>query len=128
MAGKVHVITRIVKGGSNRPEPAGFRCSSCPGSSLSAVDTGWDSTSPQLWVDQRRLLLLRIHEPGLAETLVGDVLRRASGAIPVETEMVFRENGKEIQREEYHPAHVRRRADPWVFETGEWKRPAWIPK
>jgi hypothetical protein len=41
-----------------------------------------DSTSPQLWVGQQRLLLLRIHESGPGgKTLIGDVLRRAPGAI-----------------------------------------------
>ncbi len=88
-----------------------------------------DSTSPQLWVDQQRLLLLRIHESGPGgKTLVGDVLRRAPGAIPVETEMVFRENGKEIQREEYTQLTFDADLDPSVFETGEWKRPSWIRK
>jgi hypothetical protein len=88
-----------------------------------------DSTSPQLWVDQQRLLLLRIHESGPGgKTLVGDVLRRAQGAIPVETEMVFRENGKEIQREEYAQLTFDAELDPSVFETGEWKRPGWIRK
>jgi hypothetical protein len=88
-----------------------------------------DSTSPQLWVDQQRLLLLRIHESGPGgATLVGDVLRRAPGAIPVETEMVFRENGKEVQREEYTRLTFDAALDPGVFETRQWKRPGWIPK
>ena len=88
-----------------------------------------DSTSPQLWVDQQRLLLVRIHESGPGgKILVGDVLRRASGPIPVETEMLFKENGKEIQREEYAQLTFDARLDPWVFETGEWKRPGWIRK
>ena len=88
-----------------------------------------DSTSPQLWVDQQRLLLVRIHESGPGgKTLVGDVLRRASGAIPVETQMVFREDGKEIQREEYTQLTFDAALDSSVFETGEWKRPGWIRK
>lgn len=88
-----------------------------------------DSTSPQLWVDQQRLLLLRIHESGAGgATLVGDVLRRAPGAIPVETEMVFRENGKEVQREEYTRLTFDAALDPGMFDTREWKRPGWIPK
>jgi hypothetical protein len=88
-----------------------------------------DSTSPQLWVDQQHLLLLRIHESGPAgKGLVGEVLRRAAGGIPVETEMVFRENGKEIQREEYTQLTFDAALDPWVFEAGQWKRPSWIPK
>ena len=88
-----------------------------------------DSTSPQLWIDQQRLLLLRIHDSGPGgKTLVGDVLRRAPGAIPVETEMVFRENGKEIQREEYTELTFDAALDPSVFQTGEWKRPGWIRK
>jgi hypothetical protein len=88
-----------------------------------------DSTSPQLWVDQQRLLLVRIHQVGASgKTLVGDVLRRASGAIPVETEMVFKENGKEVQREEYTQLTFDAPLDPWAFETAEWKRPRWIRK
>jgi len=88
-----------------------------------------DSTSSQFWVDQQRLLLVRIHESGHGgRSLIGDVLRRDPGAIPVETEMVFRENGKEIQREEYTQLTFEPALDPWVFETGEWKRPGWIPK
>jgi hypothetical protein len=42
--------------------------------------------------------------------------------------MVFRENGTEIQREEYTQLTFDAALDPWVFETGEWKRPGWIPK
>ena len=56
------------------------------------------------------------------------MLRRASGAVPVETEMAFRENGKKIQREEYTQLRFDAALDPWVFETGEWKRPGWIRK
>ena len=88
-----------------------------------------DSTSPQIWVDQQRLLLVRVHEAGPGgAVVVGDVLRRAPGAIPVEIELVFRENGKEIQREAYTQLTFDPRLDPWVFATGEWKRPTWIPK
>ena len=87
-----------------------------------------DSTSPQLWIDHERLLLLRLHEAGPAgAVMIGDVLRRASGRIPVETEMRFRENGKEVQREEYTQLTIDPQLDPWVFDAGEWKRPSWIP-
>lgn len=87
-----------------------------------------DTTSPQLWIEQDRLLLLRLHErgPGGA-VMVGDVQRRAPGAIPIETEMTFRENGKEVQREEYTRLSVDPLLDRQVFETGEWRRPSWIP-
>jgi hypothetical protein len=88
-----------------------------------------DSTSPQLWIDQQRLLLVRIHESGPGgKTLVGDVLRRAPGAIPVETQMAFSEDGKEIQREEYTQLTFDAALDSSVFETGEWRRPGWIRK
>jgi hypothetical protein len=88
-----------------------------------------DGTSPQLWIDQQRLLLVRIHESGPGgKILVGDVLRRASGAVPVETEMAFKEDGKEIQREEYTRLTFDAALDPGVFETRVWKRPGWIPK
>jgi hypothetical protein len=60
--------------------------------------------------------------------MVRDDPDRAPGAIPVETEMVFRENGKEIQREEYTQLTFDAALDPWVFETSRWKRPGWIPK
>jgi hypothetical protein len=87
-----------------------------------------DSTSPQLWIDQERLLLLRLHEAGPAgAVMVGDVLQRASGRIPVETEMRFRENGKEVQREEYTQLTFDPQLDPGVFDAGEWKRPSWLP-
>jgi hypothetical protein len=88
-----------------------------------------DSTSPQLWIDQRLLLLVRIHEAGPdGAVVVGEVLRRGPDPIPVETEMVFRENGKEVQREEYTRLRFDGRLDPWMFETGQWQRPSWIPK
>lgn len=88
-----------------------------------------DSTSPQLWIDQQRLLLVRLHEAGPdGAVVVGEVLRRASGPIPVEIEMAFLENGKEVQREEYTRLAFNPRLDPWTFETGRWQRPTWIPK
>jgi hypothetical protein len=88
-----------------------------------------DSTSSQLWIDQQRLLLVRIRESGPGgTTMVGDVLRRASGAIPVETQMAFSEGGKEIQREEYTQLAFDAVLDSSVFETSKWKRPGWIPK
>jgi hypothetical protein len=88
-----------------------------------------DSTSPQLWIDRERLLLVRLHEQGPdGAVVVGDVLRRAPGPIPVETEMTFSENGKEVQREEYTRLAFDARLDPWMFETGRWQRPSWIPK
>ncbi|MEP6688560.1 MAG: hypothetical protein ABJC36_09445 [Gemmatimonadales bacterium] len=88
-----------------------------------------DSTAPQLWIDQERLLLLRLHEPGPDGTVtVAEVLRRAAGPVPVETEMAFRENGKEVQHEEYSRLTFDARLDPWMFETGRWQRPSWIPK
>jgi hypothetical protein len=59
--------------------------------------------------------------------MIGDVLRRAPGRIPVETEMRFRENGKEVQREEYTQLTFDPQLDPWVFDAAEWKRPSWIP-
>ena len=88
-----------------------------------------DSTSPQLWIDQQQLLLVRIHESGPGgKALVGDVLRRASGAVPVEIQMAFSDDGKEVQREEYTQLTFDAALDPSVFETGEWKRPGWIRK
>jgi hypothetical protein len=39
-----------------------------------------------------------------------------------------KENGKEIQREEYTQLTFDAASDPSVFETGEWKRPGWIRK
>ena len=87
-----------------------------------------DSTSPQLWVEQERLLLLRLHEAGPAgAVMVGDVLRRAPGRIPVETEMRFRESGKEVQREVYTELTFDPRLEPGIFDAAAWKRPSWIP-
>jgi hypothetical protein len=88
-----------------------------------------DTTSPQLWVERERLLLLRICESGPdGRTLMGDVLARAEGPIPVETELVFRESGAEAQREVYTQIAFNPRLDPWTFLTGEWRRPSWIPR
>jgi hypothetical protein len=88
-----------------------------------------DSTSPQLLGRSAAPPAPPIHESGPGgKTLVGDVLRRAPGAIPVETEMVFRENGKEIQREQHTQLTFDTELDPSVFETGEWERPGWIRK
>jgi hypothetical protein len=42
--------------------------------------------------------------------------------------MAFREDGKEIQREEYNQLTFDVALDSSVFETGEWKRPGWIRK
>ena len=43
--------------------------------------------------------------------------------------MVFSEDGKEVQREEYAQLTFDAALDPSLFETGEWgKRPGWIRK
>jgi hypothetical protein len=87
-----------------------------------------DSTSNQFWVDQAALLLVRTVEggPGDGAPVVGEVTRRAKGAVPVETEMRFWRNGAEMQREVYTSIRLDPPLDPSVFDPSAYRRPAWI--
>jgi hypothetical protein len=86
-----------------------------------------DSTSPQFWVDQQKLVLDRIVDPQPnGPSILGEVIGREAGPIPVENSMRFLENGVEVQREVYTQLKIDSELDPWIFETGEWKRPSWI--
>jgi hypothetical protein len=88
-----------------------------------------DSTTPQLWIDQSRLVLDRIVEkmPNGA-TMLGEILGRETGAIPVENDLRFYENGVEVQREVYTQITLNPVIDPDVFDTGDWKKPSWVTK
>jgi hypothetical protein len=87
-----------------------------------------DSTSNQFWVDRERLVLTRTVEggPGNDPPIVGEVVGRAAGAVPVESAMRFWRGGKEMQREVYTAIRLDPPLDPSVFDPGAYRRPAWI--
>lgn len=88
-----------------------------------------DTVSPQFWVDQQRLLLVRVYDRlGAGLPFEGRVTGRMSGAIPVETEMVFLQGGVERQREYYNDIRLNVPLEPEVFDHRTWHRPAWIPR
>lgn len=86
-----------------------------------------DTTSAQLWVDQKTLLLTRVLDPSNGKPFIdARVTGRLKGKVPAETEMVFYRNGKEIQREDYTNVKLNVKFEPRLFETGPWQRPGWI--
>jgi hypothetical protein len=88
-----------------------------------------DTTSAQFTVDQKTLLLDRVLDPSNGKPFIdARVTARLKGKIPVETEMVFYRNGKELQREYYNDVKFNVKFESWLFEAGPWQRPGWIPR
>lgn len=90
-----------------------------------------DTTSPQFWIDAERLYLVRMIErsPGAeGGTFDSRILaHQRIGNIWVESELVFLQNGAEVQREIYHDIRVNPELDPQLFEPDQYRRPGWIP-
>jgi hypothetical protein len=102
-----------------------------------------DSTSPQFWVDRRAGLVVRVIQTdtrrGARVTTDVRVLRRAGPPLPpVETELLFLENGRPVWRERYgnlrvNPAFPDSLFDPSRFasmvgfKVASDSRPAHVP-
>jgi hypothetical protein len=88
-----------------------------------------DTVTPQFWIDKERLLLTRVYDKlGAGLPFEGRVTQRMSGAIPVESEMVFLVGGVERQREYYNDIKLNVPLEAEIFDNKVWHRPAWIPK
>jgi len=93
------------------------------------ADAG-DTTTSQFWVDQERLLMVRMIEKNPQDSSVFDskILQRTQiNGIWVEQSMVFYRNGQEIQREIYNDIQVNTPLDAAIFEPASYTRPRWIP-
>lgn len=90
--------------------------------------TAGDTTSRQVWFDARRLIAVRLIDPGpqgLADTQIGGYA--AVGPWWHERDIIFRVNGKVTLREEYTDVQIDAPLPASVFEPGvTLARPAWV--
>jgi hypothetical protein len=92
-----------------------------------------DSTSPQFWVDQKDLVLVRMIErqegQGRTARLDSQILgHRWFGKALVETGMRFLQDGEEVQREDYNEVVVNPSFEAGIFDPARNVTPAWIAK
>lgn len=89
-----------------------------------------DSTSPQFWIDQERLYLVRSLEPSQKHpsTMLDTRFERfrAVDEAWLETEVVFLVGGEVKMREEYSEVRAGVELDPALFQTGVWTPPTWL--
>jgi hypothetical protein len=93
-----------------------------------------DSLSREFWVDQERLLFVRMMQSAPRPNVPG---KQNSGEIQfnqyqkagdgwVAAEVAFFHNGERVQMEEYHDIKADPPLEPGLFDPGPWKRPAWV--
>lgn len=96
-----------------------------------------DTTANQFWVDQERLLMVRMIQrlanprDSKAEPAILDVefnKYQPLGKGWVAPEVVIRVNGKEVQREEYSDIAADTPLSPELFDTTAYHRPVWIDR
>ena len=93
-----------------------------------------DSLSREFWVDQERLVFVRMvqsaprkNQPGkqtIAEIQFNDYQKLGGGWIAAE--VAFYNNGERVQMEQYSDIKADPALEPGLWDTGDWKRPAWI--
>ena len=93
-----------------------------------------DSLSREFWVDQERLVFVRMIQsaprkgaPGkqdIGEIQFNRYEKLGGGWIALE--VAFYNNGERVQMEEYADVKVDPLLEPGLFEPGEWKRPGWV--
>ncbi len=93
-----------------------------------------DSLSREFWIDQERLVFVRMIQsaprkgtPGkqnIAEIQFNRYEKLGGGWIAVE--VAFYNNGERVQMEEYADVKADPVLDPGLFDAGEWKKPGWI--
>lgn len=93
-----------------------------------------DTTTSQFWIEQQRLLFVRLIEahPAKDSTAPADLLditfenyRRLARAW-VAPKVVIKLNGKEVQREEYRDIEADRPLPPDLYDTETYRPAAWI--
>ncbi len=91
-----------------------------------------DSTSNQFWVDNERMLFVRLIEQvprqndqtGRLDIEFNKYERLGGGWIA--PEVVIRMDGTEIMREEYSDMRANVELDPSLFTTTEYRKPGWV--
>ena len=93
-----------------------------------------DSLSREFWVDQERLVFVRMIQsaprkgaPGkqnIGEIQFNKYEKLGGGWIAIE--VAFYNNGERVQMEEYADVKVDPVLQPGLFEPGEWKKPEWV--
>ncbi len=93
-----------------------------------------DSLSREFWVDQERLVFVRMMQsaprknaPGkqnIGEIQFNKYEKLAGGWIAIE--VAFYNNGERVQMEEYADVKADPVLEAGLFEPGPWKRPSWV--
>lgn len=93
-----------------------------------------DTLSREFWVDQERLVFVRMvqsaprkNQPGkqtIAEIQFNDYQKLGGGWIAAE--VAFYNNGERVQMEQYSNIKADPALEPGLFEPGPWKAPAWV--
>jgi hypothetical protein len=89
-----------------------------------------DSTTAQFWIDQERLLFVRMIEPApdgsgaTFETQFNKYQPLGKGWISVE--VIFNVNGKTMQREDYAEVKGDVPLPDQLWDPSGWQRPAWV--
>lgn len=89
-----------------------------------------DTISKQFWIEQERLLFVRMLEPApggsgnVVETLFNRYEPLGGGWIAVE--VLFNVGGETVTREEYHDVRHGMTFPPELFDPGRYGPPAWV--
>ena len=89
-----------------------------------------DSSARQFWIDQERLLFVRMVEPGKknpadrVETQFNKYIPMGDGWL--ETEVRFLVNGETKMLEEYTEPKAGVRLEPAMFDPSRWVAPGWL--
>ena len=93
-----------------------------------------DSLSREFWVDQERLVFVRMiqsaprkNTPGkqnIGEIQFNKYEKLGGGWIAIE--VAFYNNGERVQMEEYADVKLNPELQPGLFDPGEWKKPEWV--
>ena len=93
-----------------------------------------DSLSREFWVDQERLVFVRMMQsaprkdaPGkqnIGEIQFNKYEKLGGGWIAIE--VAFYNNGERVQMEEYADVKADPVLEAGLFEPGPWKRPSWV--
>jgi hypothetical protein len=89
-----------------------------------------DTTSPQFWIDAKRLYFVRSFEPSkknpamINETRFQKYVPLAGGWLGME--VLFLTNGEQKVKEEYSNPRANVKLDPAIFDPRAWKAPGWV--
>ena len=96
-----------------------------------------DTTTTQFWIEQKRLLFVRLIEsrknqkqPGEADNILDVTFEKYQPLAKawVSPEVVIKLNGKEVQRESYRDIRADTPLQPDLYDTGTYHKAEWIGK